>query len=583
MTPVVLQEQEEPWDNVGMTTVNWARESGDRIEEFVASLIAARRERTVRIRPSQGDGGVDVRVQTPDGFEIYQVKRYSTNLTSTEKRSIERSWHTFMTETAGGLSIASWNLVLPLDPTPENDAWLSELTAGVDFDINWVGLPTLDGWAADNRRLTDYFFGDGAERLHQLMTLAFAGGSAIPGTQPADDLLGAITDRAAQLADALEEVDPYYRYQIELRTGSMPDLSESIEDPAIEGLMMTRFEGTGPNQYLALHIIERFPGAALFKPIQQSVELRAEPGTADHDAIERFMYYGAPFSELSAHVTKTTGPPGTAIDGATLLSSLAPSASGLFPACEIRLISPEGSVLASAPVSDLVINNAPRGAGQFVGATMGRTTRVEFYIGAKGRDDEMIFRTYELGGHLPHEIKPEVYLLSQMTAGTCVYLCVASGKPLLGPWPMTGENEIQMAAVELLGFIDALTAIQTHTYSRVTVPSTSLISREDVLNARHAALLLAGKELRGRWTEWPVPDLANLPPASGRGEAFRYTSVTSLTVEIGGQMIVTDMDEETVFESARQATREVDQDGSEVYLIPGENDIVRGRAIARQS
>jgi hypothetical protein len=50
----------------------------------------------VRIRPSQGDAGIDVFIPGPAGWgkerEVWQIKRYCENLTGTQKRSIKRSF-----------------------------------------------------------------------------------------------------------------------------------------------------------------------------------------------------------------------------------------------------------------------------------------------------------------------------------------------------------------------------------------------------------------------------------------------------------------------------------------------------------
>jgi hypothetical protein len=58
-----------------MTTVNWEREPGEKVEEFAAALLLLKHPHGNRITPSRGDRGVDVRVWSLDGYDIYQVKR----------------------------------------------------------------------------------------------------------------------------------------------------------------------------------------------------------------------------------------------------------------------------------------------------------------------------------------------------------------------------------------------------------------------------------------------------------------------------------------------------------------------------
>ncbi|MEV5893709.1 hypothetical protein [Nonomuraea fuscirosea] len=59
----------------------------------------------------------------------------------------------------------SWTLVTPWEPTNPRLDWLAKLTAGHGIPTRWMGGRTLDGLAADNLALAEYFFGDGGQRL----------------------------------------------------------------------------------------------------------------------------------------------------------------------------------------------------------------------------------------------------------------------------------------------------------------------------------------------------------------------------------------------------------------------------------
>ena len=87
-----------------MTTVNWEREPGDKVEELVEALIlTAVNPRAVRITPSRGDKGVDILAPVGDQFDVYQVKRFTRPFrrSSSEERSIIESWNRFVTELVG--------------------------------------------------------------------------------------------------------------------------------------------------------------------------------------------------------------------------------------------------------------------------------------------------------------------------------------------------------------------------------------------------------------------------------------------------------------------------------------------------
>lgn len=104
-----------------MTQVNWERCSGEQVEEFVAAMLLLRNPHGNLITPSQGDRGIDIQIEAETGgYDIYQVKKYATTLTASQKKAIERSWQTFLNQTVGRIQVNSWNLALPCNPTPEN-------------------------------------------------------------------------------------------------------------------------------------------------------------------------------------------------------------------------------------------------------------------------------------------------------------------------------------------------------------------------------------------------------------------------------------------------------------------------------
>ena len=129
--------------------INWELEPGEKIEEFVAALLLLRHHGPGnRITPSRGDRGVDVRLAYPDGIGFFQVKRYPRPLTSTQKTQTEKSWTTFLAQTAPHAPVKSWTLVCPWNPTNEALGWLETLTAEAQFPTDWMGRATLESMAA---------------------------------------------------------------------------------------------------------------------------------------------------------------------------------------------------------------------------------------------------------------------------------------------------------------------------------------------------------------------------------------------------------------------------------------------------
>jgi hypothetical protein len=60
-----------------MARVEWTRISPDDVEYVSAVLLARENPRAQRIRPSRGDGGIDILVPTgvPSGVDVYLAHR----------------------------------------------------------------------------------------------------------------------------------------------------------------------------------------------------------------------------------------------------------------------------------------------------------------------------------------------------------------------------------------------------------------------------------------------------------------------------------------------------------------------------
>jgi hypothetical protein len=104
-----------------------------------------------RVRPSQGDGGIDVFVPGPAGFgaerAVYQAKRYCENLTGTQKRKIKNSYRRVVeTSKKEGWRITEWHLVMPLDLTNQNLGWLDDVIADADSRASRTAWCSATRW-----------------------------------------------------------------------------------------------------------------------------------------------------------------------------------------------------------------------------------------------------------------------------------------------------------------------------------------------------------------------------------------------------------------------------------------------------
>jgi len=82
------------WENGDVTRVEWTRTEPGDIEQVVSMLLCRENPSAVRVRPSRGDGGIDVLAPARNGtgVAVYQVKSFSSNLTAGQKAQVERSF-----------------------------------------------------------------------------------------------------------------------------------------------------------------------------------------------------------------------------------------------------------------------------------------------------------------------------------------------------------------------------------------------------------------------------------------------------------------------------------------------------------
>jgi hypothetical protein len=205
--------------------VEWTQiEPGD-IEQVVAILLYRENPAAVRPRPSRGDGGIDILVPLDNAgtVAVYQVKSFTSNLTSGQKAQAERSFRRLMDYAAvRGLRVAEWYLTMPLNPTNENLQWLEGFTTGHGLLAQWRDLDFLEGLAADYPSVIDYYLRDGKDRLQAALESLTTVLRAVMRTGPqasAGEKAGALEPAEAvrtlaALHDALNEHDPAGEWRV---------------------------------------------------------------------------------------------------------------------------------------------------------------------------------------------------------------------------------------------------------------------------------------------------------------------------------------------------------------------------------
>jgi hypothetical protein len=127
--------------------VHWGSYPGDLLERVMSVLLFQERPTAWRRRPSQGDGGLDLGEPTSDGYHVYQIKGFTGSMTSSRRRQVRQSLQQILDDPRVDRPVTGWSLVVPLDPTSEDEWWFRQLTAQAPFPCAWkgLGLPRFDG------------------------------------------------------------------------------------------------------------------------------------------------------------------------------------------------------------------------------------------------------------------------------------------------------------------------------------------------------------------------------------------------------------------------------------------------------
>ena len=137
------------WKAACVGAIPWTVVDPDTIERMIAVGLCRRHKQARRVKPSQGDGGLDVLVPLPGQTQLhvenYQVKKFADGLDASRERQIKKSLKRAIdthNEANFGYQISKWYLALPMDLTREQERWLFDLAAEFDcpFPVEVFGL-----------------------------------------------------------------------------------------------------------------------------------------------------------------------------------------------------------------------------------------------------------------------------------------------------------------------------------------------------------------------------------------------------------------------------------------------------------
>ncbi|MDQ1249182.1 MAG: hypothetical protein QG597_3556 [Actinomycetota bacterium] len=294
-----------------MSRIPWSTYEGNDIEAVVSMMLCREHPSAVHVRPSRGDGGVDIFVPGPAGGSkeraVYQVKKFAENLKSSQKNKIRASYdRVVQTSAREGWHITEWNLVMPLDLTDANLHWFYDFTSEADFPCHPKGLDYCNMLAATYPEVIDYYLRDGKERVlaavENLTALvseraARQAGEALSAVDVQSDLV--------TIYRALNANDPFYTYEF-AASDKLPSGSPSV-GPTVVAIWAVEQDSV----CITITIRARCR-AALTEgpPIGAQFKIAWPDDPAIGAQLQRFIDYGGPLSLPEGIVQGTVDMPG---------------------------------------------------------------------------------------------------------------------------------------------------------------------------------------------------------------------------------------------------------------------------------
>lgn len=511
--------------------VEWSIFGGTLVERALSVMLLQDHPNAQRRLPSRGDSGVDVAIPRDGGFEVIQIKSFSTPFTPSRKRQVKGSYDSILAGGDLGAPVVAWRVLVPMLLSREGRGWWNALIAHAPFDCPWWGADHVDRLAADNPHVVDYFFQGGRDRVEQryrdLLSSSAILEDASRGPQPAE-----VAPAIRQLADALNREDPNYLYSFEFS----PDHATLASDGGRPGIVMARSEGSDETGWVTLRVFAHHRYATEERPI--TINFGLEPGSDAAIAMTRALELGAD-ADLPYGSVKdlTVDAPGglsstSAVAGARVLGL---TEEGFAPFRMPAIVTdPDGNELVRT-----IWQITDRRSG-----SKGKTLRcvessgafsVDLVIGSPDGPPHMDLTNWDVDffGKPAVRVRDGIVMLHLIRQPNQLKLFYETDdRPLATLLPNAGEDLI---TAEFVRVIDDLITIDAHTPAPIVVPEE--LTATDARRVHRCAEILRGEVVPGRWEAWDIEVLASAVEGiiATHSEPAPFSAEVPHTITIGAQ------------------------------------------------
>jgi hypothetical protein len=445
--------------------IQWDGMPWETYEDVVAVLLSVMNPDIRRVDGRGGDEGRDLHFSDGAGLHVYELKSFTGRMDAKRRKQVERSLNR-----AKDLkpTPSSWDLVVPIDPTPEELRWFESLAPTVPFPLRWNGRTWLEARMAEHPVVRRSILEGGADEAIRLLREAKEEAAALGRGVPD------AVERGQKLVARLNELDAYYVFDLTV-------------------------EASGSYR---VGVKPRYKGADLERPITGNFTLEFPDTPAGHEARRRFadaLKFGEEVeldgSYVKAfHLNAPAGLGGDFNDAASL--ALRPVGSADWKRqMRLRAVDPNGNVLAELPIwlnrrthgtSGAVLSGADRTGGLQV------EMRVDF-ADPRGGSFSVSFTMPQ--DAFPEDISPVFDLMAYLKSPNQLIVVDAdTGLPL---GTLTGFADLQVD--EVFGdLIAKLARLQRETRRRFPFPAVlTTTDQEELALAEH---LMNGGSLPHTWT-----------------------------------------------------------------------------------
>jgi len=526
-----------------MARVEWTRQSGEEVEAAVGMLLCSRFPNAVRVRPSQGDGGIDVFVPGPAGWAkqrvVWQIKRYCHNLGGTEKRAVQRSLARVVeTSNDEGWQITEWHLVMPLDLTDKNLGWLEAYAEqlSIEFRCETIGLLLCDTMAADYPKVIDYYFRDGKDRLQGALDDLSKILSHRLDREQNDQLIPVdVMPDLASIYRALNACDPFYKYSFEVSDQPPPDAVAPTDDALIAAYAICQ-----DSVWVTFKIYALSLAALQERLIVWRLQLAVPTGNDElRQHVEKFIEHGAPLSMPPGTVKGFLDLPGglgADISGASLqvIDVVDHSPDGNETALAIAMLEPDSDTV----IASTTIKRTELTVGQTGGVRSMWTDEAELFtiemLAKDGQPRELTwnFRQEDrsLAGRRPADIVDSLKFMGAMHEPNRIGIGLPYGPKEFTSGGTTPYRDRDMNATRLGRVAECLALIQDHVSVLLKMPAE--ITKNQALAIIDAATLTSGETQTGsiNGTVTIIRDGEQLEPQ--RDTAYEFTLIRPLQITL---------------------------------------------------